>query len=51
MTMPGLPKHPIAEEIDINDTGKISGLFWLFLDCKSKHRSLKTLSGYISINI
>jgi formate--tetrahydrofolate ligase len=27
MTMPGLPKHPIAEEIDINDTGKISGLF------------------------
>jgi len=27
MTMPGLPKHPAAEEIDIDDSGKISGLF------------------------
>ncbi len=27
MTMPGLPKHPAAELIDINDQGVISGLF------------------------
>ena len=27
MTMPGLPKVPSAEKIDIDDTGKISGLF------------------------
>lgn len=27
MTMPGLPKIPSAEKIDIDDTGKISGLF------------------------
>ncbi len=27
MTMPGLPKHPAAEMIDINDQGVISGLF------------------------
>ena len=27
MTMPGLPKVPAAERIDIDETGKISGLF------------------------
>lgn len=27
MTMPGLPKRPAAERIDIDDGGKISGLF------------------------
>lgn len=27
MTMPGLPKVPAAERIDIDDSGKISGLF------------------------
>jgi hypothetical protein len=28
MTMPGLPKHPAAENIDIDENGKITGLFW-----------------------
>lgn len=27
MTMPGLPKHPSAEKIDVNGDGKIVGLF------------------------
>lgn len=27
MTMPGLPRHPAAEEIGLNDTGEIVGLF------------------------
>jgi formate--tetrahydrofolate ligase len=27
MTMPGLPKAPAAERIDVDDSGKISGLF------------------------
>jgi len=27
MTMPGLPKKPAAENIDVNEMGKISGLF------------------------
>jgi formate--tetrahydrofolate ligase len=27
MTMPGLPKNPAAERIDIDDNGRISGLF------------------------
>ena len=27
MTMPGLPAHPAALDIDINEEGKISGLF------------------------
>jgi len=27
MTMPGLPKHPAAEKMDISDSGKIKGLF------------------------
>jgi len=27
MTMPGLPKRPAAENIDIDATGKIAGLF------------------------
>ena len=27
MTMPGLPKVPAAEKVDVDDTGKISGLF------------------------
>ena len=27
MTMPGLPKIPAAEKIDIDDNGNISGLF------------------------
>ena len=26
MTMPGLPLHPAAERIDVDDTGKIIGL-------------------------
>ncbi|MEM4771556.1 MAG: formate--tetrahydrofolate ligase [Thermoplasmatales archaeon] len=26
MTMPGLPKHPISEEVDIDDDGNITGL-------------------------
>ena len=27
MTMPGLPKIPAAENIDVDENGKISGLF------------------------
>jgi len=27
MTMPGLPKVQAAERIDVDETGKISGLF------------------------
>ena len=27
MTMPGLPKVPAAEKIDVDNTGRISGLF------------------------
>jgi len=27
MTMPGLPKVPAAESIDVDDNGKITGLF------------------------
>jgi formate--tetrahydrofolate ligase len=27
MTMPGLPKSPAAERIDVTDEGKIVGLF------------------------
>ena len=27
MTMPGLPTHPAAERVDIDATGRISGLF------------------------
>ena len=27
MTMPGLPKLPAAERIDVDENGKISGLF------------------------
>lgn len=27
MTMPGLPKRPAAEQIDIDEHGKITGLF------------------------
>jgi formate--tetrahydrofolate ligase len=27
MTMPGLPKHPAAEAIDVDEEGRISGLF------------------------
>ena len=27
MTMPGLPKAPAAEQIDVDETGNISGLF------------------------
>jgi formate--tetrahydrofolate ligase len=27
MTMPGLPKVPAAENIDVDSTGKILGLF------------------------
>ena len=27
MTMPGLPKVPAAEKIDVDESGKITGLF------------------------
>ncbi|NPV79139.1 MAG: formate--tetrahydrofolate ligase [Firmicutes bacterium] len=27
MTMPGLPEHPAAERVDIDDSGRITGLF------------------------
>lgn len=27
MTMPGLPRHPAAEQIDVDESGKITGLF------------------------
>ena len=27
MTMPGLPMHPAAENIDVTDDGRITGLF------------------------
>jgi formate--tetrahydrofolate ligase len=27
MTMPGLPKMPAAEAIDVDDNGRITGLF------------------------
>ncbi|MCL4412831.1 MAG: formate--tetrahydrofolate ligase [Candidatus Thermoplasmatota archaeon] len=26
MTMPGLPKHPISEEVNIDERGNITGL-------------------------
>jgi formate--tetrahydrofolate ligase len=26
--MPGLPKVPSAEKIDVDDEGKVVGLFW-----------------------
>jgi len=26
MTMPGLPKAPVAEKIDVDETGKITGM-------------------------
>ena len=29
MTMPGLPKVPAAEKIDVDENGVITGLFWL----------------------
>ena len=27
MTMPGLPKVPVAETVDVDENGRISGLF------------------------
>ncbi|MFB0905812.1 MAG: formate--tetrahydrofolate ligase, partial [Pseudomonadales bacterium] len=27
MTMPGLPRHPAANNIRLNDTGEVEGLF------------------------
>lgn len=27
LTMPGLPKHPAAVDIDVDDDGRITGLF------------------------
>ena len=27
MTMPGLPEHPAAEAIDVDESGQITGLF------------------------
>jgi formate--tetrahydrofolate ligase len=27
LTMPGLPKHPSSEAIDVDDDGRITGLF------------------------
>ena len=27
ITMPGLPKQPAALQVDVNDTGKIDGIF------------------------
>ncbi len=27
VTMPGLPKHPAAYDIDVEDNGRITGLF------------------------
>jgi len=27
MTMPGLPKHPASEQIDIDENGNIIGIF------------------------
>ncbi|BCV24866.1 hypothetical protein kuro4_16390 [Gelria sp. Kuro-4] len=27
LSMPGLPKHPAALDMDIDDTGRITGLF------------------------
>ena len=27
LTMPGLPKHPAAMDMDIDENGKITGLF------------------------
>ena len=29
MTMPGLPKVPTAESIDIDENGEIVGIFWV----------------------
>ena len=34
MTMPGLPKTPAAEKIDVDENGRITGLFWCCLFCK-----------------
>ena len=32
MTMPGLPKHPAAMDIDVDAEGRITGLFcWRFI--------------------
>ena len=27
LTLPGLPKHPLAEKLDIDENGRITGLF------------------------
>ena len=38
MTMPGLPKVPAAERIDVDENGRISGLFWTLWDGKQNRR-------------
>ena len=38
MTMPGLPKVPAAERIDVDENGRISGLFWALWDGKQNRR-------------
>ena len=37
MTMPGLPKVPAAERIDVDDEGRITGLFLIVNVVKSKN--------------
>ena len=39
MTMPGLPKVPAAERIDVDENGRISGLFWTLWDGKQNRRT------------
>ena len=39
MTMPGLPKVPAAERIDVDENGRISGLFCTLWDGKQNRRT------------
>ena len=38
MTMPGLPKVPAAERIDVDENGRISGLFWRLFIAQQERR-------------
>ncbi len=47
MTMPGLPKVPAAEKIDVDETGKITGLFVRNLKISAGAGFIVALTGEI----